>query len=96
MGRFDLSAIQNSVSTLSASNTKKAAIQEIEWFNSKKITPNSVKSTPSVIAINNFKSLIFSHSYSKPFGKYSMSPDELSRLCCKRYISGDHVHWIIN
>ena len=33
MGRFDLTSIQNSVSMLSVANTKKAVIQEIEWFN---------------------------------------------------------------
>ena len=94
MGRFDLASIQISVSLLSAANTKKAVIQEIEWFNSKKMTPNSVVSSPSAVSINNFKSLIFNHSYSKEFGKYSMSPAELSRICCKRYIAGDHVSWI--
>ena len=96
IGRFDLSSIQNSVSLLSAAGTKKAVIEEIDWFNSKRIVPKSVKSSPPITAINNFKSLIFNHTYCEMFNQYSMSPAELSGLCCKRYISGDHVRWIIN
>ena len=96
IGTFDLKTVRNSVKLLAAKDVKSAVSQELDWFSIGKITPRSVKSMPSIVSINNFKSLLWNHDHSKELSRYGMTPNELSRLCCKRYISGDQVHWIVD
>ena len=72
-----------------------AVTQEIDWFSEACRLPSSVESTPTRVALNNFRSKIHNHAYSAIMPGFGVMPGELSQLCCDRLLSGDHMRWIV-
>ena len=54
----------------------------------------NVVSQPDQKDIKNFESLIHSKWYDEMLSRYDASAEELSRLCCTRWVSGDHMSLI--
>lgn len=69
--------------------------KELDWFSTNRLIPKSVKRTPSLVSLNNFKSLIHNRPYNLFVNPYEMFPDELARLCGERYLSGDHMMYVV-
>ena len=95
-GNLDADSIRKCIALHSSRDVKIAVSQEIDWFNQSKTVPRSVHKTPPVSAVNAFKSLIMNHPATEQIEGYDMTPKELAVLCCKRYITCDHVMWSIN
>ena len=75
--------------------TKISATQDVDWFNDSCLKPKA-KGLPSPAALKAFRSLLM-HSPSKNIiNDFGMTPNEMSMICGKRYISGDYVRWIVN
>ena len=58
--------------------------------------PHSVIRHPTTQALQQFKSIIHNEPHNILITGLNTTPEELSRLCCKRYISGDHMQWVIS
>jgi len=83
------------VKLIQAKDVKQSVKQELDWFALERLNPRVILQ-PSTVSINNFRSLIHNHPMDNEIQGLNMVPGELARLCCKRYLSGDHVHWIID
>ena len=79
-----------------AKEIRRAVIQEIDWLSETCQKPTSVDSVPSVVLLNDFGSKIHNSSYSKVLRGIDMTPEELPQLCGERYLSGDHMRWVVN
>jgi hypothetical protein len=44
--------------------------------------------------IKKFQSLVYTKRYNEILSGYDITPEELSRLCCTRWLSCDHMSWI--
>ena len=95
LGVFDLKTVLNCKSIHKIKSIKEAVRQEIDWFNEEALRPRTIKSI-SPVALNCFKSMVFYNPYCTDVKGSCMSPEELSRLCCRRYLSGDHMLWTVS
>ena len=94
-GRFNLANIQDCIKLIDSKETKRQVEQEIDWFNSPHLKPDTIQLFPNIVSINAFKSLIHNSPLNCDIEGMAIVPEELARLCCHRYISGDHIHWIL-
>jgi len=94
-GKFDIDCTRDAVKLIQAKDVKQSVKQELDWFALERLNPRVILQ-PSTVSINNFRSLIHNHPMDNEIQGLNMVPGELARLCCKRYLSGDHVHWIID
>ena len=77
-----------------AMEIKQEVLRELDWFADVTNCPTNVVSQPDQTDINNFQSLIYSKRYDEMLSGYDASAEELSRLCCTRWLSSDHMSWI--
>jgi len=93
-GNIGLEAIKHLITLHSVKTTKESITQERDWFNEGYLTPKSVKSIPLTTEVNSFRSILMNHPARKIITEYDMTPNELSMICQKRYLSGDHMMWM--
>ena len=77
-------------------NTREAVRKEFDWLNENGLKPQSVKCHPRAPEINNFRSLLPNSPYGKPVSDFGMSPNLISYICCRRFISGDFMLYFQN
>ena len=94
-GFYDLDSIRALIKLLEAKEIKDAVRQEIEWFSSEILLPKGVSKLPAT-HINNFRSLMHNSPMKEEMTSLSTVPNELARVCCKRFLSGDHMHFFID
>ena len=96
MGRLGLSEINSFISLFRAKETKLKVDQEIDFFNSPYLKPQSVAGNyPNIASINAFRSMIHNNVHNLDVTGVGFPPEELARLCCKRYLGGDHIQWVL-
>jgi len=93
-GNISLDCVKHFITLHKVRSTKINVIQEIDWFNESYLKPKSVQLMPSSCSLNSFKSIITNQDARKLLTEYQMTPNELAMLCGKRYLSGDHMHWV--
>ena len=69
-------------------------MQELAWLASTYQQPDTVIQLAPPAAIDRFQSLLYSHRYGEQLSNYGMDAEELSKLCCSRWLSSDHVRWV--
>lgn len=74
-------------------NIKSAVRQEMDWFSDVYEIPASIEKYPPQQFIAKFQSLLYHTPYDMEVPGYAMLPGELSKLCCERWLSSDHVYW---
>lgn len=94
--RYSLKGINSALLLDRARSVKASVEKELDWFAEPFLTPKSVTKQLPTASINNFKSLLLSHPCGLTLPEHRMNPKELAFLCCDRYISCDHVLWIVN
>ena len=77
-----------------ARDIRRMVEEEIDWFTESYRMPASISLYPSRVHLNNFRSKIHNHVYTEVIEIYETSPQELSQLCSKRLLSGDHMRYI--
>ena len=93
-GRFYENGIDGTLQILNLLDTKRAVEKELDWFSTTCPRPHSVASHPSAESIQKFKSMLYGKPLDKLITGLQMSPDEIAKLCCDRWISTDQVQWI--
>ena len=94
--RYGLTAVRNALLLDRARSIKASVEKELDWFAEPFLTPRSVTKHLPTASINSFKSLLLSHPCGLVLPDHRMNAKELAFLCCDRYVSCDHVLWIVN
>ena len=94
--RFDLSCVMDAQKLHRARECKQAVEKELSFISSSKSIPRSDKKKLDMNALGTFVSLIHEKPYLDQLEVYLMVPEELARLCSKRYLSDEHMLWISN
>ena len=94
-GRYSVFTANGALQLHRAREIRKAVSQELDWFSESCRIPSNVSAVPSRVILNTFRSKIHHHSYSAVLPEFGMTPEELSRLCCQRLLSGDHIRWVV-
>ena len=96
LGCFDDDGIKGMLRITEAIGIKRAVEKELDWFASTYPRPLSVISHPATNSIKKFQNLIYGEKFDKQVDGLQMSPNEMANLCCDRWISSDHVHWLLD
>ena len=94
IGMFSLNEIDEASQILKMIKISSQVSRELQWFNAIKIVPKGIRDTPSIAAINSFKSLIFYSPHQKSLKDFDVEPEILSALCADRLLYGDHLMFI--
>ena len=94
-GSYNLSIVDAAMQLHTARAIRAMVEQEIDWFAESFKSPASVHAIPPRASLNAFRSFIHNHRYSQILPDFEMDPQELSRLCCNRYLAGDHMRWVV-
>ena len=94
-GTFTLEIVEDAIKLHKAKVIHKCVSQETNWFNTLAMIPHSIAEPPSPNSLKNFKNIIYNTPHNE-MTDLGMTPDELSRLCSTRYLSGDHMHWFVD
>ena len=92
---FSDEAINDLMRLHAAKVIKGEVAEEIGWLNSNIEKPSMVADHPSPESVSMFKSLIHSPRFDAEIANYGMNPQELSKVCCNRWLSCDHILWIV-
>eukprot|EP00112_Aurelia_sp_Birch-Aquarium-sp1_P024021 Seg740.3 transcript_id=Seg740.3/GoldUCD/mRNA.D3Y31 product="hypothetical protein" protein_id=Seg740.3/GoldUCD/D3Y31 len=90
-GSYNLSIVDAAMQLHRACEIRAMVEQEIDWFAESFKSPASVHAIPPRTSLNAFRSSIHNHRYSELLRDFEMDPQELSKLCCNRYLAGDHM-----
>ena len=94
-GVFSEESINDLIRLHRARVIKAEVAEEMDWLNSSMEKPSMVADHPLPESISMFKSLIHSQRFDEEIAEYGMSPQELSKVCCNRWLSCDHILWIV-
>ena len=94
-GNFDLSSIQNMIKIHEIKNVKAAVEQEIVWFSQDYTKPQTVAEHPPDTVIMNFQKMLYTYKYDEAIPPHGITPTELSMICGNRWLSDDHMTWIM-
>ena len=92
--KYDVQMINELLRVHKALEIKQEVSRELDWFADVTNCPTNVVSQPDQKDIKNFQSLIYSKRYDEMLSGNDASAEELSRLCCTRWLSSDHMSWI--
>lgn len=68
---------------------------KLKWVKSSIQRPGILTDYPSPESASMFKSLIHTTRYNREIPSYGTDPQELSKVCCNRWLSSDHILWIV-
>ena len=87
LGRYNLKGIDQAITLHKANDIKANVGKKLDFFGDSYAKPHSVVKYPSTIALNNYKSLLFSSETSVIIKDYGLTPDDLAKLCCNSLLS---------
>ena len=93
--RYDLEAIFIAQKLHKAREIKEAVEKELTYLFSPCLKPVSITKDIDYNALQTFIELIHNTSYLSKLISFDMLPEELARLCGRRYLSDEHVSWVI-
>lgn len=94
-GVFPAQSIDDMIRLHKAYSIKHEVADELKWFKSSIQRPGMMTDYPSPESVSMFKSLIHTTRYDQEIPGYGMDPQELSKVCCNRWLSSDHILWIV-
>ena len=68
--------------------------RELDWYAEIVDWPANVEEYPNNQSITHFRSLLYSSRTDEVLADYDMPVGELSKLCCTRWLSSDHICWM--
>ena len=94
-GVFSTESVDQMIRLHTARIIKKEVAEENTWLNGTIAEPDGLCKYPSAESVSAFKSLIHSPRYDEEIAGYGMSSEELSKICCNRWLSSDHILWVV-
>ena len=94
-GKFSLRSIQNMLKIHEVKNIQAAVEQEIVWFSQDYAKPQAVAEHPPATVILNFQRMLYSTKYDEAISPHGITPTELSMICGNRWLSDDHMTWLM-
>eukprot|EP00112_Aurelia_sp_Birch-Aquarium-sp1_P008138 Seg1893.5 transcript_id=Seg1893.5/GoldUCD/mRNA.D3Y31 product="hypothetical protein" protein_id=Seg1893.5/GoldUCD/D3Y31 len=95
-GLYDLWITNAAEQLHKAREIRKSVKEELDWFSETCRVPNVVDSVPSRPTLNSFRSKIHNRPYNVEIASLRMTPSELAQVCGKRFMSSDHMRWLVN
>ena len=93
--RYNLEAILTAQKLHKAREIKQAVQKELTYLFSTSIKPVSITKEIDYNALEKFIELIHNTPYLSKLSSFDMLPEELARLCGRRYLSDEHMSWVI-
>ena len=93
--RYDLEAILIAQKLHKAREIKQAVEKELTYLFSPRMKPVSITKDIDYNALEKFIELIHNTPYLSKLSSFDMLPEELARLCGRRYSSDEHMSWVI-
>ena len=94
-GRFDVNTINTLLKFHVAKGIKSAVEQEVNWFSRSYNKPRTVSQHPSASVISDFQEILYSSRYDDICEPIGMAATELARLCVNRWLSDEHICWLM-
>jgi hypothetical protein len=94
--KYDYQTVNQLLKIHKALDFRKEVQQELDWFAAVVDWPADVKTRPQLQGIEQFQNLLYSSRFDAILPHYGMAAEELSKLCCTRWLSCDHVCWLLD
>ena len=94
-GYYSVDTINGALQLYKARRVRKFVKQEIGWFSETFQMPSNLKIIPEKKPLQTFESIIHNNPYDRISPEFDMTPEELSQLCLKRLLSGDHMRYFV-
>ena len=94
--QYDIASIDLLLRVHKAKGLKRQVEQELDWFAGNYPIPRTMCDNSSQQAVRAFQALIYCRRYDEVLPGYGMAPEGLAKICCQRWLSGDHVSWVLN
>ena len=94
-GDYLVDTINGALQLYKARRVRKFVRQEIDWFSETFRMPSNFKIIPEKEPLQTFESIIHNNPYGRILSEFDMTLEELSQLCLKRLLSGDHMRYFI-
>lgn len=95
LGRLDTNCIDILLKLHTAKGIQAAVEQEMNWFSRTYNKPQTVSQHPPASLIANFQNMLYSNRYDEIRQPHLMSANELAMVCANRWISSDHICWMM-
>ena len=95
LGRLDMNCIDILLKLHTAKGIQAAVEQETNWFSRTYSKPQTVSQNPPVSLIASFQNMLYCNRYDEIREPHSMSANELAMVCVNRWISSDHICWLM-
>ncbi len=95
-GKLDASCIDQLLKLNTAKQIQQSVEEEIKWFCQQHSQPETVVDHPPASQIEKFQELLYCNRYDAIQKPYDMSANELAMLCADRWVSSDHICWLVN
>ena len=93
--RYDLKAILIAEKLHKAREIKQAVEKELTYLFSPRMKPISITKDNDYNTLKKFIGLIHNTPYLSKLSSLEMLPEESARLCGRRYLSDEHMSWVI-
>ena len=89
-----MEAINDLLRIHKACDVGKEVQRGLDWYAEIVDWPANVEEYPNNQSITHFQNLLYSSRTDEVLVDYDMPVDELSKLCCTRWLSSDHICWM--
>lgn len=94
-GKVDLNCINHLTRLHTAKDIQKSVEEELKWFSQPYRKPETVVEHPPANHVAKFQRLLYCERYDEILKYCEMSPNELAMLCLYRWVSSDHICWLM-
>ena len=94
-GRLDIDCLNQLTRFHTGRNIQAAVEEEIQWFARPFNKPEIAVEHSTASSISSFQNFLYCKRYDEISKPYGLSSDELSKLCTDRWVSSDHVCWLM-
>ena len=94
-GTLDINCINVLLKLHTAKNIQAAVQQEVNWFSKSYNKPQTVSQHPPPSSIADFQKMLYLNRYDAICNENGMTPMELAMGCVNRWLSSDHITWMM-
>ena len=94
-GKADATCLNNLSAIYTAKNIQVAVEEELRWFSQPYSKPETVVQHPPSSNIQEFQEFLYCNRYDTIVQPQDMSANELAMICVNRWVSSDHVCWLM-